>query len=72
MLMMEAGCSSETSVNILHTILFRITGGLDFVHQQIFQKLENTKFRKLDLFPSVGVRGEGVADTYFVESLWKS
>jgi hypothetical protein len=30
----------------------RITGFLDFVHRLVFYKLENTAFRKLDLFPS--------------------
>jgi hypothetical protein len=32
------------------------TGVLDFVHRPIFWKLENTTFRKLDLFPSSGER----------------
>jgi hypothetical protein len=32
----------------------RITGFSDFVHRPVFQKLENTTFRKLDLFPSSG------------------
>jgi hypothetical protein len=31
-----------------------ITGFLDFVHSLEFQILENTLFRKLDLFPSSG------------------
>jgi hypothetical protein len=34
----------------------------------ILKKLENTPFRKLDLFPSSGE----VGDTYFAESLRKS
>jgi hypothetical protein len=29
----------------------RITGSLVFFHRPIFQKIENTTFRKLDLFP---------------------
>jgi hypothetical protein len=35
-------------------IYLRITRFLDFVHRPVFQKLENTTFRKLDLFPSSG------------------
>jgi hypothetical protein len=35
----------------------RITGFLDFLHRPVFQRLENTTFRKLDLFPSSGVGG---------------
>jgi hypothetical protein len=31
---------------------------LDFVHHPVFYKLENTTFRKLDLFPPSG-KGEG-------------
>jgi hypothetical protein len=34
-----------------------ITRGLDFVHRPVFEKLENTTFRKLDLFPSTGEGG---------------
>jgi hypothetical protein len=34
-----------------------ITGGLDYVHRQVFYKLEDTTFRKLDLFPSSGEGG---------------
>jgi hypothetical protein len=30
-------------------IILRITGFLEFVHRPVFQKLENTTFRKLDL-----------------------
>jgi hypothetical protein len=33
------------------------TGFLDFLHCPVFQKLENTAFRKLDQFPSSGERG---------------
>jgi hypothetical protein len=33
-------------------IALRITGFLDFVHRHEFWILENTKVRKLDLFPS--------------------
>jgi hypothetical protein len=32
----------------------RITGFLQFVHHPVFQKLEKTMFRKLDLFSSSG------------------
>jgi hypothetical protein len=35
-------------------IPLRITGFLDFIHRQVFLNLENTRFRKLDLFPSSG------------------
>jgi hypothetical protein len=31
---------------------YTITGVLDFFHCTVFYKLENTTFRKLDLFPS--------------------
>jgi hypothetical protein len=37
---------------------FGITRFLDFVHRPVFWKLENTIFRKLDLFPSSGGGGE--------------
>jgi hypothetical protein len=37
-----------------YTLRVRITGFLDFVHRQVFYKLENTTFRKLDVFPSSG------------------
>jgi hypothetical protein len=43
----------------------RITGFLDFVHRQVFWKLENTTLRKLYLFPSSGE----VGDAYSVGSL---
>jgi hypothetical protein len=33
-------------------ITLRITGFSDFFHRPVFWKLENTTFRKLDLFPS--------------------
>jgi hypothetical protein len=46
-----------------------ITGFLDFFHHPLFWKLENTIFRKLDLFLSSGGGGE---DTYSVGSLRKS
>jgi hypothetical protein len=36
-----------------------ITGLLDCVHRPEFQILENTTFRKPDLFPSSGERGGG-------------
>jgi hypothetical protein len=48
--------------------IFRITDFLDFVHCPVFQKLGNTTFRKLDLFPS-SLMGE---DTLLVGSLRKS
>jgi hypothetical protein len=47
----------------------RIAGILDSVHRPVFLKLENTTFRKLDLFPSLRERGR---DTYSVGSLRKS
>jgi hypothetical protein len=34
--------------------MLRIAGFVDFVHSSEFQILENTTFRKLDLFPSSG------------------
>jgi hypothetical protein len=34
----------------------RLAGLLDVVHHSVFQKLENTTFWKLDLFPSSGER----------------
>jgi hypothetical protein len=37
--------------------MFRITGFLEFVYRPEFQILENTTFRKLDLF---AVSGEGI------------
>jgi hypothetical protein len=49
--------SSDYFVNRLSTeteISLRITGSLDFVHHLEFYILENTTFRKLDLFPSSG------------------
>jgi hypothetical protein len=49
------------------TMQFRITSFSDFVHRPVFYKLENTTFRKLDLFPSSG-EGE---ETYSVGSLRK-
>jgi hypothetical protein len=39
-------------------ITLRFTGFLDFFHRPVFWKLENTTFRKLDLFPSSGVGGK--------------
>jgi hypothetical protein len=46
----------------------RIAGILDSVHRPVFLKHENTTFRKLNLFPSLG-EGE---DTYSVGSLRES
>jgi hypothetical protein len=46
-----------------------IAGGLDFVHYPVFEKLENTAFSKLYLFPSSGEGGG--EDTYSVGSLRK-
>jgi hypothetical protein len=46
--------------------MHRITGFLDFFHRPIFYRVENTTFRKLDLFPS---SGEGREDTYSVGPL---
>jgi hypothetical protein len=45
-----------------------ITGCLDFIHRPVFQNLENTTFRKLELLPA---SGEG-RDAYSVGSLRKS
>jgi hypothetical protein len=45
--------------------ILRITMFLDCVHHPV---IENTMFRKLDLFPSSGVRG----NAYSVGSLRKS
>jgi hypothetical protein len=36
--------------------MFRITGFLYFIYHPDFEILENTAFRKLDLFPSSGAR----------------
>jgi hypothetical protein len=47
----------------------RITEFLEFVHRPVFSKLENTTFRKLDLFLS---SGEREANTYSDGSLRKS
>jgi hypothetical protein len=41
-----------------------VTGLLDFAHLPEFEMLENTTFRKLDLFPSSGDK----EDTYSVGS----
>jgi hypothetical protein len=47
-----------------------INGFLDFVHRLVFLKTQkNTKFRKLNLFPS---SGEGVGDTCSVVSVRRS
>jgi hypothetical protein len=46
-----------------------ITGFLDLFHRPVFQRTENTTFRKMDLFPS---SDEGGEDTYSVGSLRKS
>jgi hypothetical protein len=54
--------------SVINHIIFSITGFLEFVHRPVFYKLENTTFRKLDLFPSSGEGG----DTYSVGSLRKS
>jgi hypothetical protein len=35
-------------------LLVKITGSLDFVHCPEYYIIENTTFRKLDLFPSSG------------------
>jgi hypothetical protein len=37
--------------------IFRITEFSDFVHLPVLQELENTTFRKLDLFPASGDGG---------------
>jgi hypothetical protein len=47
-------CITLSNADILPELL----GFLDFFHHPDFQELENTTFRKLDLFPSSGV-GEG-------------
>jgi hypothetical protein len=55
----------------LRTIeIYRITGFLDFFHRPVFQRTENTTFRKLDPFPSSGEGGG--EDTYSVGPLRKS
>jgi hypothetical protein len=41
----------------------------NFVHRPVLEKLKNTMFRKLDLFP---FSGEWGGDTYSVGSLRKS
>jgi hypothetical protein len=41
----------------MYVCFLRITGSLDPVHRPVFYKLENTKFRKLDLFSSWGEWG---------------
>jgi hypothetical protein len=41
-------------------LALEITGCLDFIHRPVFQNLENTTFRKLELLPA---SGEG-RDTY--------
>jgi hypothetical protein len=46
----------------------RITGFFDCVHLPVFQKLENIRFRKMDLFLSSG----DIGGTYSVGSLRKS
>jgi hypothetical protein len=61
----NAGNSIDSKGFSRGCVILRITGCSDFVHRPIFWKLENTMFRKLDLFPS---SGEGV-DTYSVGSL---
>jgi hypothetical protein len=38
----------------------RINGFLDFFHRPVFYRLENTTFRKLDLFPSSGEGGSAL------------
>jgi hypothetical protein len=50
------------------SITLRITGLLDFVHPPEFHTLENTAFRKQDLFPSSVI---GRETTYSVEFLRK-
>jgi hypothetical protein len=42
----------------IRMLMNRITGFLDFFHRPVFYRIENTTFRKLDLFPSSG-EGEG-------------
>jgi hypothetical protein len=44
-----------------------LLAAFDFVHRPVFEELENTTFRRLDLFPS---SGEG-RDTYSAGSLTK-
>jgi hypothetical protein len=39
---------------MLCNLVLRITAIFDFVHRRVFQKLENTTFRKLYLLPSAG------------------
>jgi hypothetical protein len=41
-------------------ILPTITGGLDFVRREYSKKIEDTKFRKLILFPSSGEVGDTI------------
>jgi hypothetical protein len=43
----------------------RITGGSDFANRPVFYKIENTKFRKPDLFPSSGEGGDACSVGFF-------
>jgi hypothetical protein len=51
--------SHEVAVykNVTASIYTRIAAFLDFIHRPVLWELENTEFRKLDLFPSSGERG---------------
>jgi hypothetical protein len=53
---LSAGNVVCRNVGIFETKLLLIAGFLDFVHRPVFWKLENTTFRKLDLFPSSQVK----------------
>jgi hypothetical protein len=55
--------------NLMGSLTFRITGLVGFVHRQPLYEIENTPFRKLDLFPS---SDEGEENTYSVGSFTKS
>jgi hypothetical protein len=41
-------------------ILLRVTGFLDFAHRPVVFEIENTAFRKLDLFPFSGEGGDAL------------
>jgi hypothetical protein len=53
-------CSAcvETIYSSTYNILIRTAGFLDFFHSPVFSEIENTMFRKLDLFTSSGVGGK--------------
>jgi hypothetical protein len=48
---------ADKALHLCNTNTLITTGFLDFVHRPEFYKQENTTFRKLDLFPSSGEKG---------------